>query len=144
MKLRRSSFHLNSSRGLPNANGAIALHHLWRHSNPTRVIKLLRRHVPPPAAYCDLLADLMDPSKAKDSPGQLKFVKSGNFFRSMQSSFGLVNVGNKVLDAEKAGEKRYLAVERIFKELGVSERYVWKAVEFAETAAKPPEEQTDY
>jgi hypothetical protein len=45
-------------------------------------------------------------------------------------------VGNKVLDAEAAGEKRYVAVRRIAKEIDKSERYVWKALALLENPTK--------
>ena len=41
-----------------------------------------------------------------------------------------------MLDAEAAGEKRYLAVERIAKEINKSERYVWKALALLENPTK--------
>jgi hypothetical protein len=38
--------------------------------------------------------------------------------------------------SDAAGEERYLAVERIAKELNKSERYVWKALAFLENPTK--------
>jgi len=44
------------------------------------MIELLRRHIAPPAYYCDVLADLLDP--AKTDYGQLSFRKSKCPFRN--------------------------------------------------------------
>jgi hypothetical protein len=115
---------------------AVALSRLYLHGDPAKVIELLRRHVPPAEHQYDFLADLLDPSKAEDQFWHVKFIKSVKAFRQSDAYWELLKVGNQVLDAQEAGEKKYLAVERIAKEIDKSERYVWKAVAFAEQPTK--------
>jgi hypothetical protein len=74
--------------------------------------------------------------KAEGQFWQVTFIKSRKAFRKSDTNWELLKVGNKVLDAEAAGEKRYLAVERIAKELNKSERYVWKALALLENPTK--------
>jgi hypothetical protein len=96
----------------------------------------LREHVPPAEHQYEFFADLLDPSKAEGQFWQVTFIKSRKAFRKSDTNWELLQVGNKVLDAEAAGEKRYLAVERIAKEINKSERYVWKALALLENPTK--------
>jgi hypothetical protein len=116
----------------------------------------LRQHVPPAEHQYEFFADLLDPAapwpprlrnpapahlpwaslKAEGQFWQVTFIKSRKAFRKSDTNWELLKVGNKVLDAEAAGEKRYLAVERIAKELNKSERYVWKALALLENPTK--------
>jgi hypothetical protein len=114
-----------------------AFSQLYRNENPRWMIELLRRHIPQPTDYCEKLADLLDPSK--EEMGQLKFTKSDSL-RSVQRFADLIGVALKVLAAEKAGEKRYLAVQQIAEQTGKSERHVWKALRRIK-GIPPPEEQ---
>jgi hypothetical protein len=115
---------------------ALALRDLYHHGDLTKVVELLRRHVPLAEHQSEFFADLLDPSKAADQLWQVKVVKSGNLSRKIESFWERARVGNKVLAAEKAGEKKYLAVERIAKEINKSERYVWNAVALVENPMK--------
>jgi hypothetical protein len=115
---------------------SLALSRLYLHGDPTKIIELLRQHVPPAEHQYEFLADLLDPSKAEGQFWQVTFIKSRRAFRKSDTNWELLKVGNKVLDAEAAGEKRYVAVERIAKELSKSERYVWKALALAENPTK--------
>jgi hypothetical protein len=66
--------------GIPEA-ADILWHHAWNalatNENAGPMVDLLRRHIAPPAYYCDVLADLFDP--AKTDYGQLSFKKSKAF-----------------------------------------------------------------
>jgi hypothetical protein len=114
---------------------AVALSRLYLHGELTGVIELLRRHVPLSEHQSEFFANLLDPSKAEGQFWHVKLVKSVRA-RKSDTYWELFKVGNKVRDAEAAGEKKYLAVERIAKEIEKSERYVWKAVAFAENPMK--------
>jgi hypothetical protein len=89
------------------------------------MVKLLRRHIPPSPYYCEQLADLFDP--AKTDYGQLSFKKS-KAFRDLERKNDLYSLGDMVLRFEDWGEKRYVAVQKVAKLSGVTERYVWKAL----------------
>jgi hypothetical protein len=99
-----------------------ALLELCQHENPRWMIELLRRHIPPPAFFCDRLADLLDPSK--DAMGRLTLTKS-RIWRSVERERKSTDIVHRILDAETAGDKRYLAVAQIAKQIGCSERHVW-------------------
>jgi hypothetical protein len=114
---------------------AIALFRLCLHGEIRGIIELLRRHVPISERQCEIFADLLDPSKAKAQFWHVKFVKTVRS-RKSRTYWELFKVGKKVRDAEAAGEKKYLAVERIAKEIEKSKRYVWKAAAFAENPIK--------
>jgi hypothetical protein len=115
---------------------SLALGRLHLHGDPTKIIELLRQHVPPAEHQYEFFADLLDPSKAEGQFWQVTFIRPRKAFRKSDTSWELLKVGNKVLDAEAAGEKRYLAVERIAKEINKSERYVWKALALLENPTK--------
>jgi hypothetical protein len=114
--------------GVPEAP-EILWHHAWgalvEDENPRPMIELLRRHMAPPAYYCDVLADLLDP--AKTDYGQLSFRKSKAFLDLEQTNH-LLSMGDMVLQFEEWGEKRYVAVQKVAARMGVTERYVWKAL----------------
>jgi hypothetical protein len=115
---------------------SLALSRLHLHGDPTEIIELLRQHVPPGEHQYEFFADLLDPSKAEGQFCHVTFIKSRKALRKSDTNWELLKVGNKVLDAEAAGEKRYVAVERIAKEINKSERYVWKALALLENPTK--------
>jgi hypothetical protein len=119
---------IDSLAGVPEAP-EILWHHAWgilvTNEDPRPIIGLLRRHIAPPAYYCDVLADLLDP--AKTDYGQLSFRKSKAFLDLEQTNH-LLSIGDAVLRFEEWAEKRYVAVQKVAKLMEVTERYVWKAL----------------
>ena len=84
---------------------SLALSRLYLHGDPTKIIELLRQHVPPGEHQYEFFADMLDPSKAEGQFWQVTFIKSRKAFRKSDTNWELLQVGNKVLDAEAAAKK---------------------------------------
>jgi hypothetical protein len=76
---------------------SLALSRLYLHGDPTKIIELLKQHVPPAEHQYEFFADLLDPSKAEGQFWQVTFIKSRKAFRKSDTNWELLQVGNKVL-----------------------------------------------
>jgi hypothetical protein len=104
-----------------------ALHDL-RNGDPRPAAELLRRCVPLTVSASHGLADLLDPETewGAYSRLELKNYKSREF-EKLENSIPIVY---QVFDAIRAGDKRYLAVQKVAERIGKTERHVWGALRF--------------
>jgi len=100
---------------------------LFRNGDPSRVALLFRLRVPLSASASHELADLFYPDPER-ATYRLELKKFRN--RNREKLEKLLPIARQVLEAERAGEKRYMAVERISKQIDKTQRHVWDALAF--------------
>jgi hypothetical protein len=71
---------------------------------------------------------MLDPPPGREAAARLSFARSGKIATTRPGALKRAELGLSVLKAQKAGEKKYLAVPRVAAENGCSERYVWEAI----------------
>jgi hypothetical protein len=105
----------------------IAIQCLRQKGDARPIAALLRAGIPPSVSDRHELADFLDPDP-EWATYRLELKKFRNRKWEKKGKFGLI--ANEVFAAERAGEKRYLAVEKVAKRIGKTERHVWEALEF--------------